>query len=833
MLGLSLITLAIASFVALVKWERGIYLIVFMAFLQDPLRKLVTGEPAYFNLFTGSTFCAAAAGAVLTRAAISPGEIAGWQQNLQRPFVAYASVVAIYTFYSLFIYGNPMISGLGLISYMAPLGALFVAHAFFILGGSARIQAFLLLYLTCGVFALSTLLLEMSGFDARVLGEVGVGIRIYDLGTILHAFIVSLGVVTGRRKFIVMIAMFGGVYVGSIALLIARARAYVMSAAVIGLAAYGIVLVGLQPDETGVLTTPYGEDYGLYVQRTSGVFADIGERFAHLGIAPITCAYNRFGLFGGGAGIGTQGVQHMTDELAHTGAAEGGLGKIMLELGVLGLLAVAALVVAFVRHIHRLLVDLARTSAEHTRLACGLVALLIANMASFSVAVQAFGDIFVMLFLGMCLGSLLAMPRIARNGAAGSFRPAEVCLATVRSPSDNAAPAPILLVLTSHPIQYQTPLYRALAQRLECEVLFAHRATTEDQAKAGFGEAFDWDVDLLAGYRSRFLGNRALLPSAQRFLGTDIRDFGAILETRRPTAVLCMGWHLRAYWQMIWACTRRGIPVLVRGESQLATPRHWLKRAAKSVPYRFLRKAFSGYLYIGQRIRAYLLHYGADARRLFFSPYVVDNHWFADRARAAEESLPGLRAAKAIGAATKIVLFCGKLIDKKRPLDLIAAMAHVRERHGPVALLIAGSGPLEAECRELAQRLDVPLHVLGFQNHTELPQWYALADLLVLPSDGGETWGLVVNEAMACGTPVVVSDAVGCGPNLVEPYLTGLTFPLGDRRALGDAIARMLPAKQDPRVQQALAAKMQAYSIETAVDGIAAAVAATAPAPNR
>ncbi len=387
-----------------------------------------------------------------------------------------------------------------------------------------------------------------------------------------------------------------------------------------------------------------------------------------------------------------------------------------------------------------------------------------------------------------------------------------------------------LLALTSHPIQYQAPLFRALAQQLELKVLFAHEATPQDQAAAGFAQQFEWDIDLLAGYDNAFLENRARRPSSQTFWGTNIVGIGTTLDHCRPSAVLCMGWHLRAYWQMIRACTRRGIPVLVRGESQLATPRSTLKRAAKAVPYRLMLKAFAGFLYIGERNKSYLAHYGADPRRLFFSPYVVDNDWFADRAGAARQELPALRAATGIGQEDKIVLFCGKLIDKKRPLDLIAAMAQVRERHGPVTLLIAGSGPLEAECRGLAERLGVSLHLLGFQNQTELPRWYALADLLVLPSDGGETWGLVVNEAMACGTPAVVSDAVGCGPDLVEPSATGLTYPLGDARALAGAVVRMLPSKETPGVQQALAAKMRAYSITTAVDGVVDALRATVSA---
>jgi glycosyltransferase involved in cell wall biosynthesis len=384
--------------------------------------------------------------------------------------------------------------------------------------------------------------------------------------------------------------------------------------------------------------------------------------------------------------------------------------------------------------------------------------------------------------------------------------------------------SPRLGVLTSHPIQYQAPLFGALARQAELEVFFAHRATPEQQAEAGFGVRFDWDVDLLAGYSNRFLHNRAAHPGVEHFRAASTPEIGDLIARERFDAFLVMGWHLQAYWQAIRACHQQGVPVMVRGESQRATPRGPLKRLAKQLVHRWIVRQFDALLCIGSRNRAYLMHYGAAPERLFFSPYAVDNEWFGTRSALAGPALAGLRMRLGIAPGERVVLFAGKLVAKKRPVDLVLAAGLLARQGSPVRLLLVGSGPLRETVLQVAAEQGVRVDLVGFQNQTELPQWYALADLLVLPSDGGETWGLVVNEAMASGTPAVVSDGVGCGPDLIDPDATGAIHPLGNVAGLAAAIARMMHRKHDPDVRAALAAKMSRYSIATAVEGILEAV---------
>jgi glycosyltransferase involved in cell wall biosynthesis len=374
-------------------------------------------------------------------------------------------------------------------------------------------------------------------------------------------------------------------------------------------------------------------------------------------------------------------------------------------------------------------------------------------------------------------------------------------------------------VLSSHPIQYQAPLFRALAARLDLTVFFAHRQTPAQQAAAGFGVEFEWDIDLLSGYDHLFLQNRARRPATSRFMGCDTPEIATIIAERKFDAFLVCGWHLLSYWQAIRACRRYGVPVFVRGDSHLGTPRILAKRLAKEGLYRWVMRQFVGYFYVGQRNLEYLLHYGADRRWLFFAPHFVDNAWFRERAAAAALRVSKLRQDLGIAEGDRVLLFVGKLLPAKRPQDIIRACAETALRDQECHVVFVGSGPLDADLRAETESRRVRATLAGFRNQSELATFYKLGDVLILPS-GRETWGLAVNEAMACGTPAVVSDAVGCAPDLIEEGVTGSVYPVGNIDALASAIRRMLDRKATPTVQDALRRKMDLYSVDTSVEAV-------------
>lgn len=372
-----------------------------------------------------------------------------------------------------------------------------------------------------------------------------------------------------------------------------------------------------------------------------------------------------------------------------------------------------------------------------------------------------------------------------------------------------------LAIIASHPIQYYAPLFRTLADRLDLTVFYSHRVTQADQAKAGFGIGFDWDVDLLSGYRSEFLANVSRQPGLGRFGGVDTPEVGNRLRYGRFDAVLLMGWHLKSMVQALLAAKSLGIPVMVRGDSHLGTPRAFWKRLAKRLAYPTFLRLFDAALIVGERNRAYWRYYGYPKTRMFDAPHCVDNEWFADRATSAARTK--LRRRLSISSDVKLLLFAGKLVSFKRPADLLEAAALVRASGNRVELAFAGAGPLEQELRARCAALALPSHFLGFCNQTEMPATYAAADLLVLPSNGRETWGLVANEALACGCPVVLANSVGCAPDMARHLGKRVLFAMGEIHAVAECIEVNIAL---PPPVDVIGRAAEAFSLGSAAAGI-------------
>jgi glycosyltransferase involved in cell wall biosynthesis len=378
-------------------------------------------------------------------------------------------------------------------------------------------------------------------------------------------------------------------------------------------------------------------------------------------------------------------------------------------------------------------------------------------------------------------------------------------------------------VLATHPIQYYAPMYRALAamRSVDLKVYFAHRPTPTEQG-IGFGVPFTWDVDLTAGYESEFLINVSRAAARGRVRGRfgdyDTPGISEAIERQRFDAFLVHGWNARTYWQAIRACWATRTPVFVRGDSQLRDDRP-VKRWTKRAIYPNFMRRFAACLSVGARSDAYFRHYGA--RRVVRSPHFVDNDAFASAASAARPRRDVLRSAWGVPRDRIVALFAGKLVADKRPVDLINAVRRVPNTHA----LFVGDGPLRAACGLAARKAGVPVTFAGFQNQQTMPRLYAAADVLVLPSDRRETWGLVVNEAMASGIPVIVSDAAGCVPDLVRDGETGYAYRAGNVRALASALATVAadPVRRT-RMGAAAAEHIAGYSADHAAAGVLEAV---------
>ena len=371
------------------------------------------------------------------------------------------------------------------------------------------------------------------------------------------------------------------------------------------------------------------------------------------------------------------------------------------------------------------------------------------------------------------------------------------------------ADRPRLGVLATHPIQYQAPLYQELARRgaVELDVAFLGSEGASPVYDPDFGVTLAWDIDLLDGYRSTMLPRRPLRgkPAWLRSAGRWLRQQDVIVLHGHsdPDILLAAA-----------ACRVHGIPYLLRGDSQAESSATGLRLIARHLVAGAVVGNAAGALPIGQRNAAFYRRYGRVPH--YIAPYSVDNERFRIASDAARPSRAERLTSLGLDPARPTVVFSGKLIAQKRPLDVVRAV----ERSGTeFNLLLLGDGPLRGEVRDYEKTL--PIRCLGFVNQSEMPCWYGTGDILALPS-GREPWGLVVNEAMACGLVPVVSDAVGCGPDLVHGI--GEVFAAGDVGGLAAALARV--ARDVPGRRELLRGRLARFTIaETAAGYEQAAIA--------
>lgn len=372
------------------------------------------------------------------------------------------------------------------------------------------------------------------------------------------------------------------------------------------------------------------------------------------------------------------------------------------------------------------------------------------------------------------------------------------------------------IVLVSHPIQYFAPVYRALAQHMDLDftVLYRTRVGLDSYFDPGFGQTIQWDIPLLDGYRSEFLSSKSHLD------GIEWSIIPKLLQ-HRPDVLLLHGYNQATNLLALLVAKLIGTRVLIRGDTRLSA--HHGKSAWKKQFKQWLFRGIDGCVSIGSLNRNYYEWLGMPSERIYFAPFCIDNDAFdlgASRSMMREK----FRRELGIELAARVIVFASKLTVRKRVMDLISAMAGICKSHSDVILIVAGSGSEETALLESAAIKTGWLRFVGFKNQSELPVLFAASDLFVLPSSD-EPWGLVVNEAMAAGLPVIVSDDVGAAPDLVEGKDTGLIFPVGDIRRLADALEYLLDSPEAlERMGRNARAIIKEWSVSASAEGIARAV---------
>jgi glycosyltransferase involved in cell wall biosynthesis len=376
-------------------------------------------------------------------------------------------------------------------------------------------------------------------------------------------------------------------------------------------------------------------------------------------------------------------------------------------------------------------------------------------------------------------------------------------------------------ILTTHPIQYQVPWFRELSKKEEIDLtVFFCMIPDARQQGDGFGISFQWDIPIINGYKYEVLKNVASKPSVTNFWGCDTPNIRNIVKMNGFDIFIVNGWVVKSCVQLLFACRKYRLPCIVMGDSNSLHERNWLKRLV----HRGLLQRYSAFLSCGKANRNFYIKNGVISDKIFFAPRCIENDRFGIAASELSSERDNIRAEWKISPSIFTFLFCAKFIEKKRPMDLLKAFniayKKTESSEKQIHLLMAGDGELKSKCGNYAKRNNLPVIFSGFLNQSEIVSAYVASDCLVLPSDYGETWGLVVNEAMACGLPAIVSDRVGCWPDLVEEGVTGSIFPFGDIDALAE---KLILFAKNPKKTKAMGERseklIRKYSVEEVVKG--------------
>ncbi len=388
-----------------------------------------------------------------------------------------------------------------------------------------------------------------------------------------------------------------------------------------------------------------------------------------------------------------------------------------------------------------------------------------------------------------------------------------------------------LAIIDTHPVQYRAPVYQALArdEGIDIRVIYASDFSIAGARDREFGVRVAWDTDLLSGTNPVFL-SRAAEGGADCFEKVSARGLGEAIERVRPSAVLATGYRPWFYAAGMFRAWRRRIPLLFRAETSDTTtgPGGRERGAAGYVRDAALRRLYGAcerVLPIGERSRAHYRRLGVPDDKMIFSPYCVNTAPFRAEERDRESMREPMRRELGIDDGALVILFAGKLSERKGVHTLVAAVKHlppeIRSR-AVVAFLGAGAEQ-ESLARACAEAPVVRTLFIGFRNQRELSPYYHAADVFTLPSLWGETWGLVVNEALHHGVPCAVSSAVGCGPDLIHENLTGAVAEAGSAEGLAAAILRAAGLADCVETRARCRERAGRYSTAAAARGIARA----------
>lgn len=389
-----------------------------------------------------------------------------------------------------------------------------------------------------------------------------------------------------------------------------------------------------------------------------------------------------------------------------------------------------------------------------------------------------------------------------------------------------------VLIIASHPVQYSAPLFRLMAKhpQLDIQVAYCSLQGVESSFDSGFGVEVAWDIPLLDGYPWIHIENNSPKPGLGMFFGLLNLGLWKLITTEKFDAVIVYaGYSYASFWIAAGAAKLTGKKFLFSTDASKIEPRDkkiwktWVKKLLLPFIFNIADSVIVSSTLGKQTVNSL----GIPEERITLTPFCVDNNWWISQ--ASQVDVKTMRGQWNIPEQASILLFCAKLQPWKRPQDVLKAFgqANIQDSY----LIFAGDGTLRSELETESESLGIKDKVkfLGFVNQSQLPSIYSSADLFILPSEY-EPFGVVVNEAMLCGCPVIVSDQVGAGYDLVQSGENGFVYPCGDINALAKILKEVLPDHH--RLQKMGAAtteRMQSWSPKENIEAIIQALEKSLP----
>ncbi len=450
MLAASILIALVLLILCFTSLRATMFITIAIGFIQDPIRKLVPEEPVFFVVLVGVFFAAGMIGALLRHGASYFSPLCGFNNLLIYPLVTFLIVLLIQTLVTIIHFEQVALAIAGLSGYLVPL--LVVPLAYLYVNSAEDLKKLLAVYIACNLLVALGIFLSFFGADWRILKQVGTGIVIYDFGTVLTAhsgflrspeiaawhmaasvcllgmtsilvkkpsdrlwlaffIVVFVGAIflTGRRKMLMEVIVFFFLYFSILTFTRTSGDKFIVGTLTLGV---GLAIwIGLQ----SIFPEQYEGQIDLYLQRGTTVFEDAPQRLSLLGYGSVQSALHRVGWLGAGMGIGSQGARFFGDSSVIAmvgGSVEGGLGKLIVELGVPGVVIFVWLMWRFARSIYLILKWCSHFDRTATHTGVAITAFLCANILTFIVASQVYGDLFILFLLGMMVGVMLAIPKI-------------------------------------------------------------------------------------------------------------------------------------------------------------------------------------------------------------------------------------------------------------------------------------------------------------------------------------------------------------------------------------------------------------------------------------